>query len=378
MRTAWRTPLVAWASSRALVLGLAIAMSVAFGLPTRGVDPAVPDFLALLGGWDTTWYLDIARHGYAHDTGQVGEVFTNLAFFPLMPGVMAAALAVGINPFAAALVIANAALLGALVAMRELTRARFGEAAAGRATWTLALLPPVAYCSLAYTEAIALACVIGAALAATRGRYAAAGLLVAVASLTRPTGGIVVLLLVMLAWRDPAPGRARRLALSVLPSVAAVGAFLGWMAAERGSAFLPFEAQRAWDRGQLGIGVVTAAPDEISAAWGHLTSGTFTARWTAAFRELAFLALYAWLLLRLWRAEGGLRSPWVAYSAAVLVVPLSSGTITSLARFGLLAFPLVWPLADWLAEDRRRPLRWGAVAVVVIALLIAQLAIRSP
>ena len=378
MRPAWRTPLVAWVSSRALVLGLAIAMSLAFGLPTRGVDPAVPDAFALLGGWDTTWYLDVARHGYAHDAGQVGEVFTNLAFFPLMPGLMAAALGVGINPFFAALVVANAAFLGALIAMRELTRGRDGEEAAGRATWTLALLPPAVYCSLAYTEAIALAAAIAAALAATRGRYAAAGLLAAVAGLTRPTGGIVVLLLVMLAWRDPAPGRARRLALSVLPSVVAVGAFLGWMAVERGSAFLPFEAQRAWDRGQLGIGLVTAAPREIAAGWDLVREGTFTAAYHATFRDLLFTVAYLWLLARLWRSEGGIRSPWVAYSAAVLVIPLSSGTISSMARLGLMAFPLTWPLADWIGAEPRRQ-RWAAAAaVVLIVLLVAQLEMRSP
>jgi hypothetical protein len=374
----WRVPLVAWAGSRALVVGLAVAMSLLLGLPERGVDPAVPDALALLGGWDTTWYLDVARNGYAHDLGQVGVVFANLAFFPLMPGIMAGALAIGTNPFIAALVVANAALLGALAAMRELTRARDGEAAADRATWTLALLPPAAYCSLAYTEALALACAIAAALAATRGRYAVAGLLAAVASLSRPTGGIVVLLVVMIALRDPAPGRARRLALAALPSVAAVGAFLGWMAVARGSALLPFDAQRAWDRGQLGIGLATAAPGELAAGWDLIREGTFTAAYTATARDLVFLVAYLWLLARLWRAEGGLRSPWVAYSTAVIAVPLSSGTITSMARLGLLAFPLVWPLADWIGEDPRRA-RWASVAaVVLIALLVAQLEIRSP
>ena len=113
-------------------------------------------------------------------------------------------------------------------------------------------------------------------------------------------------------------------------------------------------------------------------AWDLVSSGTFTAAWTATARDLVFLALYVWLLVRLWRSEGGLRSPWVAYSAAVLVVPLSSGTITSMARFGLMAFPLVWPLADWIGEDRGRALRWGGAAAVVIGLLVAQLAIRSP
>jgi hypothetical protein len=374
----WRVPLLAWGASRAIVLVAGVAASLALGLPERGVDPAVPDALALLGGWDTTWYLDVARFGYERDFGQVGEVFTNLAFFPLLPGLMALLLELGINPFVGALVVSNLAFLGALAALHAVTAARFGETAASRATWTLAFFPPAVYCSLAYTEGIALACAVAAALAAIRGRYALAGLAAAGAALTRPTGILVALLVGLLALREPAPGGLRRAALAVLPSVAALVAFLAWVAAARGSALLPFEAQRAWDRGQLGIGLVTAAPDEISAAWGHLTSGEFTARWTAAIRELAFLALYAWLLVRLWRAEGGLRSPWVAYSAAVLIVPLSSGTITSMARFGLLAFPLMWPLADWLGADRNRALRWGAVALAVILLLVAQLAIRSP
>lgn len=374
----WRVPLVAWAASRALVLAMGLVASLVLGLPERGVDPAVPDALALLGGWDTTWYLDVARHGYAEDVGQVGEIFTNLAFFPLLPGVMALCLAIGVNPFVGALVVSNLAFLGALAGLHALTAWRMGERAAARATWTLALLPPAVYCSLAYTEGIALACAVGAALAATRGRYVLAGLAAAAAALTRPTGALVALLVGLLALSDPAPGRLRRVAVGVLPSVVALGAFLAWLAVARGSALLPFEAQRAWDRGQLGIGLVTAAPDELSAAWDHLTSGTFTARWTAAIRELAFLALYIWLLVRLWREQGGLRSPWVAYSAAVIAVPLSSGTITSMARFGLMAFPLVWPLSDWLTAEGRRPLRWAAVAVVISGLLVAQLVMRSP
>jgi hypothetical protein len=367
----WRSAsFSAWAGSRALVLVVGVACSLAFGLPTRGVDAAVPDALAQLGGWDTTWYLDIARDGYERDLGQVGAVFTNLAFFPLIPVLMASLLAIGLNPFIGTLVISNLAFLGALVGLGALTERRLGPAAANRAVWTLALLPPTVYCSMAYTEGLALACAVLAALLAVRGRFALAGLVVAVAALTRPTGVIVALLVGMIALQDPAPGRWRRAAAAVLPAVAAVVAFLAWMAVARGSATLPFEAQRA--------GLVTAAPDEIRAGWRLVSEGTFTAAWHATARDLAFLAGYLWLLARLWRAEGGLRSPWVAYSAAVLAVPLSSGTITSMARFGLMAFPLVWPLADWIeADPRRRP--WAiAAAVALIVLLIAQLTMRSP
>jgi hypothetical protein len=373
-----RAVLSAWAASRTLVLVTGVVASLLFGLPTRGVDPAVPDALALLGGWDTTWYIDIARHGYATDMGQVGEVFTNLAFFPLLPGIMATFLAVGLNPFVGTLVVSNLAFLGALAGLRALTASRMGDAAATRATWTLALLPPTVYCSMAYTEAIALACALAAALAAVRGRWALAGLVAAVGALTRPTGALVALLVGMLALHDPSPGRIRRAAAGVLPSALAVGAFLAWMAVARGSAMLPFEAQRAWDRGQLGIGLVTAAPTEIAAGWELVRDGTFTAAWHATLRDVAFLAGYLWLLVRLWRAEGGLRSPWVAYSAAALAIPLSSGTVTSMARFGLMAFPLVWPLADWIAEDRRRARPAAIAAVILIVALVAQLTMRSP
>ena len=173
-------PWSAWAASRALILVAAVAASAAFGVPTRGVDAAVPDLLRQIGGWDTTWYLDVARNGYAEDLGQVGEVFTNLAFFPLMPGIMAAFIAIGINPFIGALVVSNVAFLGALWALHALTADRWGEQAATRATWILALAPPALYCSMAYTEGLAVACAVAAALCAVRGRYVLAGLIAAV------------------------------------------------------------------------------------------------------------------------------------------------------------------------------------------------------
>ncbi len=376
----WRVPVVAWAVSRLVILVAALAASAAFGVPTRGVDPAVPAWIDQIGGWDTTWYLDVARNGYAHDAGQVGEVFTNLAFFPLMPGLMALFLSIGINPFLGALVVSNVAFLGALAGLHRLTTVRMGEAAADRATWVLALAPPALYCSLAYTEGVAVLCAVAAAYCAVRERFALAGLIAAVAALTRPTGVLVALLVGLLALYAPgAPGpRLRRAALGVLPSVVAVAAFLGWMAVARGSAFLPLDAQRAWDRGQLGVGLITAAPGEIAAGWRLAVEGRFTAAWHATARDLAFLAAYVWLLVRLWRAQGGLRSPWVVYCLAVIAVPLSSGTITSMARFGLLAFPLAWPFADWLAEDRRR-VPWAAgTAVALTLLMVAQLTMRSP
>ena len=59
-------------------------------------------------------------------------------------------------------------------------------------------------------------------------------------------------------------------------------------------------------------------------------------------------------------------------------VPLSTGSVNSLARFGLLAFPLMWPLADWVNETPRRRTLCVAAALVLTALLVAELRINSP
>jgi len=388
-------PLQAWLVSRVLVLVLAVVFSIAIGDTPRGadpgvpdlfvrahlIDPAVPSWLVLLGDWDTTWYLDVARHGYAHDSGQVGTLDSNLAFFPLIPGIAAAFLAIGINPFFGVLVVVHLAFLVALWGLHALTRRHLAsERLADRATWAFALLPPTVFASMAYTEALVLACALGAALLALRGQFALAGLVAAVAALSRPPGIIVAGLVVLLALTGSTDltVRLRRAALALAPSAVALAAFGIWMWAARGSPTLPLAAQAAWDRGQLGIGLITAFPSELAAAADQIVHLDADSRWTSAVRDVGFTVLYAWLFARLWRDEGGLRSPWVAYSAAALAIPLSTGSFGSMSRFGILAFPLMWPLARWLDVSPRRRAWAGGAAVLLMALLVAQLRIRAP
>lgn len=376
-----RTPLVAWLASRVLVVALAVAGGLLWGPPERGVADAVPRALSLLGGWDTTWYLDIAANGYDTFTPLVGVFFTNFAFFPLLPGLMAAAAAMGLNPFAAALVVSNLAFLAALAGLHRLTVPRMGARGADLTVWVLALAPVAAYASLAYTEAVVLALAVAAALAAVRGRWWLAGLLAAPAALARPPGFLVAVLVVALALASeaPRPARIARAAAGGLPAVALLAGFLAWMQVARGSWRLPLDAQEAWDRGPLVIGLFTNLPGEVWAGVERLVTLDVGAAWTAAIRDVGFSVVYVLLLLRLRRMAGTWRDPWVAFSALCLALPFSSGSFTSMARFGLLAFPLAWAAADWLQEGgpgRRRAAVLAAVAVTV--LLVAQLAIRSP
>ncbi|MCC6829985.1 MAG: hypothetical protein IT200_01440 [Thermoleophilia bacterium] len=380
MREGTRTPLAAWAASRALVLGLAVAGSLLWGPPERGVADSVPRALSLLGGWDTTWYLDIAANGYDTFTPLVGTFFTNFAFFPLLPALMATASAAGLNPFAVAVVVSNLAFLAALAGIHRLGTARFGARRGALATWVAALAPVSVYASLAYTEAIVLALAVAAALVALRGWWLAAGLIAAPAALARPPGFLVAVLVIALALSSDGRTavRLRRAVAGGLPAGVALAGFLAWMQAARGSWRLPLDAQVAWERGPVGVGLVTNLPGEVVDVLGQLVHPA-TATWTATVRDVGFTVVYALLLWRLRRMSGTWRDPWVVFSALCLALPFSSGSFTSMARFGLLAFPLAWAAADWIAEGgERRARNTALLSVAVTALLVAQLLIRSP
>jgi hypothetical protein len=61
------------------------------------------------------------------------------------------------------------------------------------------------------------------------------------------------------------------------------------------------------------------------------------------FRDAAFCALYVGLIvIALWARVPW---PWVVAAALTVLVPLASGSVTSDARFGLLALAVFWGLA---------------------------------
>lgn len=373
--------LVAFGLTRLLILATAMPVSLAFGPPLFGVDASVPRWLSVLGGWDTSWYIDIARHGYDSYSDLAGVIFTNLPFFPLLPEVMRAGLHLGLNPFLVGLAASNLGFVAALAGLHRLSRARYGEARARLVVWTTAAFPFTLYASLAYTEGITLALAVGAAILARRQHLLAASLMAGAASLARPTGVLVALLVALLAVQGVGDVRTRalRAATAFAPAVLAIAGYLAWMNATRGDWSLPLAAQAAWGRGQAPFGVVTTLPVEIARSIRGLLTLDLVRWWHPVVRDGVPTGLYAVLLWRLRRMEGSWTSPWVVYSAAVLAMPLSSGSFTSMTRFGLMAFPLAWPAADWIAHGgERRARRTFTAFAVLMAVCVAEMLIDAP
>jgi hypothetical protein len=62
-----------------------------------------------------------------------------------------------------------------------------------------------------------------------------------------------------------------------------------------------------------------------------------------------------------------------------LGIPLLSGSYSSMMRFGLVAFPLVWPVAEWLGQGGSRRRAWVISATLLVTvLLVLQLKVTSP
>ncbi|HEY8316999.1 MAG TPA: hypothetical protein VIG35_09055, partial [Gaiellaceae bacterium] len=221
-----------------------------------------------------------------------------------------------------------------------LTRELFGAAVARRTVVYLALFQMGFVFSMAYPESVVLCAIALAALAALRGRWLAAALLMAVGSLARPETLFVSIPLGALALRERRP-RQRGIAFgAVLAPFAALGSFALYLGLTLHDPLAWTHAERAWGRQFTPLGLVRAMQDLPRAISGNA--------WV--LRDVALLLAY---LLLLWLARrAGTPRTWIAAGAIVVVLPTFSGSFHSIGRFGLLAPALYWGLGT-LGSSRR-------------------------
>ena len=185
----------AWLSSRLFLAVLAYAGQLwRGGAPLRaGAWEGVSDpWLQAWTTYDSRFYLDIAAHGYTPQTS---------VFFPLYPlllrpfGPNASALAV------AGIALSNLAFAGALWLLFEVTQREYGAPSARLAVWIAAFFPCAAFGAAVYSESLWL--LLGLALwkSARNGPWIEAGLWGILAALTRNTGPVLTLALLIQWWQ---------------------------------------------------------------------------------------------------------------------------------------------------------------------------------
>ena len=146
--------------------------------------------------WDATHYLRLAEKGYVG----VGDARNSIVFYPLYPWMVRVAAAFCRNYFAAALVVSGLASVCAALLFRRLVELDQPAKVARLAVWFLFIFPTAYFLHIGYSESLFLALVLGCLVAARQQFWAVAGLLGALACLTRVNGLLLVPTLLVEAW----------------------------------------------------------------------------------------------------------------------------------------------------------------------------------
>jgi hypothetical protein len=332
-----------------------VALWVATGTQPGPLDP--------WHRWDAPHYTDIAVFGYvADDPGNLsspgyqqvfpGDLDLYIVFFPLFPWLIAAVNAVVREPIVSAFVVATLASLFVAPLLYRLVREDLGHDVG---LWSAALLlvfPTAYFLHIGYTESLFLALAFGSLWLARTDRWWLAGVLGALAALTRVNGLILAPALLLEAWLQWRADPQRQLRVGWL-AIAGVGIGFGvYLALNQvvyGDALAFSEIQRVhWFKQPtwpwVGLeGVVgwfrNENPDAVIMYGGM---------------ELLFiiLGLVATVATAIW-----LRPTWAVWMAGNWILAVSTGFVLSVPRYSLPLFGIMvwlaiiaarWRVAGWV------------------------------
>ncbi|MEU6201468.1 hypothetical protein [Streptomyces sp. NPDC047061] len=295
--------------------------------------------------WDSRWYLGIADHGYAHVLGTAYD-HNNLAFFPLYP-LLVKAVAV-LTPGTRASTGLALAWLASLFAAWGVFAV--GDRLAGRRVGVLLTVLWAAYPVglvqwMGYTESVftAFAAWTLYAVLTERWLYAAAGSVLA--GLTRPTGIAVAAAVTVTALLSLRTRRSPRALAAALLAPLGWCAYVGWVGVRLHRWDGYFAVQRMWHN-ELDGGAETL--HWLRHLFGQVSRPEL-------FLVVVSLTMLASVVLFGLAAADRQPLPLLVFSAVLLLIVVASGGVYfPRARFLLPGFPLLLPVAGYLARASAR------------------------
>jgi len=310
--------------------------------------------------WDSEWYAGIAADGYRY-AGVPNDPnnLQSVVFFPLFPLLSRLfAQASGISAAHALLVVANVAALFAMLLFYKVARQGCGERVALLSVAFLSFFPGSLFLSAGYAEPLTLLFVLLGFALLQETRFLPASVCGGFAAATRAAGIVLAPVLLWELWckyrHEPVRFVLRALLCLTLAS-SGVWLYMIYLGFTFGHPLAFSEAQSAWHG-------LTSPAERLSAAltlqpFLHFRFTDFSA---SGLDQWFFILLLAGSAL----AWARLSASFGLFSAGVLMLPylsLSGGPLglTSMTRYGLLAFPAFIALAD-ICQKRL----WLCVAIV--------------
>jgi hypothetical protein len=319
--------------------------------PGQHVAASTNPLLAVWGRWDAVHYLAIASRGYYG---------TDMAFFPLYPALVRVVGWLLGNDLIAGLVISNVALFFGLLFFYKLAEHQFDRSVALRAIFYVSIFPTAVFFSAVYTESLFFCLTVASFYYISERKWIVAGILGALAALTRVEGVLLAIpyameALVAFDWHAAlaAPKRLWRVIVGFLLIPGGLGIYMGILWVLRGDPLYFSHVQVHWNRhlappwqSLLRTVQIIAHPPNAQVLVGQTIEFTFT---------LLMLAV-------LIGAIRCLRPSFWVYMALSIIIPMSTSSLMSMPRFALMLFPMFVVLALW----GRRP--WVNSAIVAFSL----------
>ena len=305
--------------------------------------------------FDAPYYLAIAEHGFGPTSSG------KLAFFPLYPLLIRGVSVFTGSPVIAGVIVSAASFLVALILLHRLTALELGARAADATVLVLAFAPLSFFFTAIYTESLFLVLSVATVLAARTGRWRLACALGALATLSRPTGLLLGVALVVMRVRSRG-GLDRGLA-GVLALPAALLGYLALLHADGYPWLGVFAAQHKWHRVTAGpiTGVATALWSAIRgmariAAGAPVYHPSLKGPFPQGAESIVLLVVLVVACVALVGCLRRLPLEYGAYAGAVILMCLSTPEIGqplwSFDRFTLTIFPLWMAAGAWLARRR--------------------------
>jgi len=341
-------------------------------------DPSFPyayDLLAKLGlpQWLYSWanfdgvhYLTIMQKGYIG----IGLI---QAFFPLFP-FFVKLFSFGLSHTVVALVYNFFAFVAALYFLFQLVRERTSSNSAWLTLTLLLVFPTSFFLGAVYSEAFFLCAVLGAFFAAEKKHWPLAALAAGLALSTRLVGVFILPALVLQLFSDvPAKDLVvavkKNLRILLLLSFSLVGllAYMGFLQYEFSDPLYFFHVQSEFGSGRQETLIML--PQTLWRGIKILITVPLSRIWLTYAQELVFsLLAVGTLLYGFWRRKRlQLPLPWLVFATGVVLLPTLTGTLSSMPRYVLIAFPLFY---IWAQVLLKYTIARGILILLSLSLLI--------
>lgn len=282
--------------------------------------------------WDGRWYINLAKNGYRFDPSGL----SNVAFLPLYPALLRGLTYLTRSYPLSGLIINFFSLIGAVYFLIKLTQQeKFSETQTKDTVLFLLIYPTAIFFAAVYTESLFVFLAVATFYFCKRGKFFFAALFGLCAAMTRIPGLFLIVPFLYYLFKQRRPALHYFLA-SLIP--VGTGIYLLLQKVYTGNALAFLTAQRNWGRN---FGHFN--PDHVY--W--ITSAGVA---NTIMDILFAVGLLAGILYIYKKLDFG----YALFCALVILVPLSTGSLLSIGRFGMILFPLAMSLAKsdsaWLKK----------------------------